>query len=100
MFACFKSYRTRYSVLRYNLNYDDRRRSSPPPYEYRLPRKLISESSLRLLNEWNCSSNIYGMVFDTTALNTGRQLYLHGIFAIPAHLSFFIGHKTAACVSF
>ena len=62
--------------------------------------KLITESSIHLLNEWNCSSNIYGMVFDTTASNTGRQFYLCCFFVILTNLPYFTGHKTAACVSF
>ena len=40
---------------------------------------LISSATLQLLDEWNCRDVVYGMVFDTTAYNTG--------------------HKTAACIS-
>lgn len=41
--------------------------------------EIISESTVSLLEEWNCKQNVKGMVFDTTASNTG--------------------HKTAGCVS-
>ena len=35
--------------------------------------KLISQSSLSLLEEWKCKSSVKGMVFDTTSANTGAQ---------------------------
>ena len=35
--------------------------------------KLISESCVSLLKDWKCEETVCGMVFDTTASNTGAQ---------------------------
>ena len=40
--------------------------------------KLIAQATVPLLEEWNCKDSVVGMVFDTTASNTG--------------------HKTAGCI--
>ena len=34
--------------------------------------KRVCEEVTKLLKDWNCVNNIYGMVFDTTSSNTGR----------------------------
>lgn len=34
---------------------------------------MIAQSTVGLLEDWNCSASIVGMVSDTTASNTGTQ---------------------------
>ena len=41
--------------------------------------EVISEATVKLLDDWNCRDKVIGMVFDTTSANTGS--------------------KTAACIS-
>ena len=35
--------------------------------------KLIAQATVPLLEEWNCKDSVVGMVFDTTASNTGHK---------------------------